>query len=246
MGSNLKTLGFTEETALFAESIDSSLRAGSPIEQAMMNASYEVPRNAALPQKMSEDDISTAVLKKYSGTFTSAVTSSWQASQVQEAASNFMGQYKIRRLGKDLKTAELDRFITNKAMTTANGTIVIKPENTNANTQVFTYEEPWNVLQREYEDILKASDSTIKGVRFRELRGGAYYAEIYRADLNFTQIPNSGIEALNAAGLGVSFNLDEAHDVYLKYKTKEADDAYMLRQNFDMTLMYGMPMGGPR
>jgi hypothetical protein len=152
----------------------------------------------------------------------------------------------MRLLGKDLRTAELDRFITNRAMTTANGTIVIKPENTNSNTQIFAYEEPWNVLQRKYEETLKASDSTIKGVRFRELRGGAYYVEIYRADLNFTQIPNSGIEALNSAGLGVSFDLDEAHDAFLKLKTKEADDAYNLRKNFDMSTMYGMPMGGPR
>jgi hypothetical protein len=246
MGSNLKVLGFTEETALFAESLDSSLKAGSPIEQAMMNASYEVPRNAPLPTKMTEDDISAALLKKYSGTFKSATTASWQASQVQQAASNFMSQYKMRLLGKDLRTAELDRFITNRAMTTANGTIVIKPENTNSNTQIFAYEEPWNVLQRKYEETLKASDSTIKGVRFRELRGGAYYVEIYRADLNFTQIPNSGIEALNSAGLGASFDLDEAYDAFLKLKTKEADDAYNLRKNFDMSTMYGMPMGGPR
>jgi hypothetical protein len=210
----------------------------------MMNASAQVPRGTPIPAMMTPDDIATSAVSHFNGYWTSKGTAVWQASQVQDDLVSHMSTSANRVQGKDARVAEVEKFLTKNALVLDNGTVVMRPEFTNAATQAFASERTWNTLSSAYKKVLNQKDPTIEGVRFRSLANGKYYVQVYRADKSFSELSSDAIAELNANGLKASFSVDEANDVYIKSKVKERDAVEEILNNM-RTNTQALRFGGP-
>ena len=243
-GASPQSIGMTEETSAFFESMDSTLSSNGSIEAGMMNASAQFPRGTPIPAMMTPDDIATSAVSHFNGYWTSKGTAVWQASQVQDDLVSHMSTSANRMQGKDARVAEVEKFLTKNALVLDNGTVVMRPEFMNASTQAFASTGPWNTLSTAYKKVLSQKDPTIEGVRFRSLANGKYYVQVYRADKSFSELSSDAIAELNANGLTASFSIQEANDVYIKSKVKERDAVEEILNNM-RTNTQALQFGGP-
>lgn len=244
-GASPKSIGMTEETAAFFESMNATLNANGTIEAAMMNASVQVPRGVPVPAMMTPDDIATAAVAHFNGYFTSKGTAVRQADDVQAELVAFMSSSENRIKGADARKAAVENFLTTNTLVLDNGTVVMKPEFVNAATQSFNSPGPWNTLASDYKKVLSAKDPTIKGVKFKSLSNGRYYVQVYRADQSSRELSSDAIAELNANGLTASFSIDEANDVYIKSKIKEqgsVDEVLKSMQDYSQAFRFVDPI----
>jgi hypothetical protein len=243
-GASPKSIGMTEETEAFFESMNSTLNANGSIEAGMMNASAQVPRGVPIPTMMTPDDIATSAVAHFNRGFTGRGTAVRLADDVQPYLIAEMSRSENRMRGADARKAAVENFLTKHALVLDNGTVVMKPEFVNAATQSFTSPGPWNTLSSAYKKVLSAKDPTIQGVKFKSLANGKYYVQVYRADQSSSELSSDAIAELNANGLTASFSIDEVNDVYIKSKVKEQDAVDEILKNMQ-TNTQAFRFGGP-